>query len=283
VPYWFNPEVDVDFDMEVRCVNNQITLDVKNVVVVADSSWYSEVLSLGLIQFLDNYLTGELNQAMKGLKFTNGIGVPFCPVINVDSDGDINFSLSKPVIGVLTLANQAQATAARSSQTIVDREAPLALGVELADEIKADAETNYALLVKSNRSEATNVNVQVELPALVTLADTVVEVMDANGNRLLTPQITSGEGGQALLSFNDRLEAGAENRYRLNVRFLYAPQADLQISATVVEESGEAAIESTTFFQVEDGAVKARGTFQATKATKAAPAANKEVDNKDRQ
>jgi hypothetical protein len=252
------------------------------VKVVIDSDWYAEVFSLGIYQYIDHYVNERLSQALKGITASQSIGVPFCPVITINDDGSISFSLSRP-IGVLTLANQAQATAARSSQKIADGEAPLALGVETADEITTDAETAYALLVKSNRSEAAEVNVQVELPALVTLDNTVIEVVDGNGQRLLTPQVMAGENGQALLSFNDRLEAGAENRYRLSLRFQYAPQAELQIKATVTEEGGEAAIKSTTFFQVEEGAVKARGTFQGTKAIKVAPVTSKEVDNKDRQ
>ncbi len=99
----FDPEVDVDFDIEVRCVRhpvlnkNQITLDIKNVKVVVDSNWYAEVLSLGIYQYIDSYVNNQLGQALKGINISQNIGVPSCPVIDVDDDGDINFSLPRPV------------------------------------------------------------------------------------------------------------------------------------------------------------------------------------------
>jgi hypothetical protein len=270
-----NPDVYAHFDLEVRCANNQITLGVKNLHVEVYSHVYYQTLTAGLVLALDHFLNERLSKSLKGLNFTN-LGVPVCPVIKVDNDGDINFSfLFNPIFPAPVLAKPA--TEAERGEMIADSVALLAVNVETENEIKADTETAYVLRVKSNCTEAMSVNLQVELPTLVTLADALIEVVDANGQRLLGPQFSAGEGGELRLSFSDRLEAGAQHRYRLSLRFRYAPQADLQIKARVAKEGGAAEIKSTTFFHLEDGAVKARGTFQATKAMKAAPVAQEGV------
>jgi hypothetical protein len=266
--FGFDPEVDVDFDLEIGCVNSQITLDTKNVKVVVDSDWYAEILSLGIYEFVDSYVNGRLAQALKSLNFGQIINVPFCPRIEVDLDGNINFSL--PGIGAPTLSRNPITAQAEQSQSIADGAGPLELDINSAKQIKADEATACTLLVKSNSGESSNLSVQVELPALIALADTVVEAVDAGGKRLLTPQITAGENGRALLSFSDRLVAGAENRYSLSLRFKYAPEADLRINVTAADEGGTAATRSATFFRMEDGVARARGTFQAAKTTKAA-------------
>jgi PLAT/LH2 domain len=316
VPVYFDPEVDVDFDIRVSCkeVDGQkrIVFDVVNVNVAVDSDWYSEVLSLGLVDFIGNKLAKGQTDAVSSIHL-DGAGVPFCPGIIVDDDGDINFILSSSLAVNQSLATQVEsgqtlATQVESGQTIEansvwkgkgsvplavscqgarcpfrrnetieDGDTPLAVSVETADEIKAGEETAYALLVTSNRGEAASVNVQVELPAMISLADSMMEVVDANGARSMAPQVSYGEGGEIRLSFNDRLDAGAENRYRLSLRFPYAPKADLQINAAAVEEGGGAPIKSTTFFQLENGAVKARGTFKTSNAVKAAPITGKAV------
>ena len=54
VDNWFNPEVDVDFDVQVRCVNNRVTLNIVNVQVDVDSDLILQILSLGLIEYLDD-------------------------------------------------------------------------------------------------------------------------------------------------------------------------------------------------------------------------------------
>ena len=276
-----NPEVDVDFDIEVRCVNNQITLNVINPVVVVDSDWYAEILSLGLYQFFDVYVTDKLNQGLKGINLSQKIGVPTCPIIDVNSNGDITFSL--PPTHLLTAQSAGQAS---SSQTTVASEtastqtsdkAALALNVELAKEIKADTETAFTLRAKSNRDEATNVNMQLALPSLILPVNGFIEVVEADSNRALATQMLPGENGGTVLSFNDQLAAHTENRYQLKVRFLYAPKADLQIKATLTEEGNAAAIKSTTFVQMESGEAKMQGTFQATKAVRLTAMANKEV------
>ncbi len=165
---------------------------------------------------------------------------------------------------------------AEISDAIVNGDAPLAINAEIANEIHVDAATHYTLMVKLNRDEPTNVAVQIELPALVTLADTLIVAIDANGKRPLASQITAGNYGGVRLNFTDRLSAGAENQYRLSIRFSSAPKSVLQINAAVSEEGGQASINSATFFQPENGAVKERGAFQASKALNVAPVVNRE-------
>lgn len=272
--FGFDPEVDVDFDIEIGCVNGQITLDTKNVKVVVDSDWYAEILSLGIYEFIDNYVNGKLAQALKGLDFGQIINVPFCPRIEVDNDGNINFTL--PGNGAPIVVGNSSTTQVEEGQSIADGAGPLELNINSAEEVKTDEATAYTLLVKSNSGEALKVNVQVELPTLIALADAVVEAGDAGGKRMLMPQITTGENGRVLLSFDDRLEAGAVNRYSLSLQFRYAPEADLRIDAMAADEGGGSAIRSATHFRMEDGVAKARGTFQAAKATKAARVPSKE-------
>src|SRR5262249_42038078 len=153
-----------------------------------------------------------------------------------------------------------------SRETIEDGNAPLAVNVELLDQLKTDDEVPLVLRVKSKRAEASNVNVRAVLPALIASTGALIAVENAKGDRLLVPQISTGENGETVLDFSDRLEPGAENRYSIRVRFLPAPRSDTQFMATVTEGGGAATIQSTTTFHLEDGAVKARGTIQTTKA-----------------
>jgi hypothetical protein len=268
-----NPEVDVDFDIRVRCVSNRISLQVLNINVNVDAAWYEEVFSLGLVEIIEDRLNDSLSEQLSGISFSIQVDVPICPRIVVDADGDINFSLPF-VIGTPVLAKQSPAMQVKSDETIEDGNGPLFVNIELADQLKTEAETPFTLRVRSNRTEARNVNVRVALPASINPAGTLIEVEDGKGSRPLAARFSAGENGETQLDFSDRLEPGADNRYGLKVRFLYAPEADLQINATVAEEGGEAAIRSTTFFRMENGNVNARGTLKASKAVKAVPAAD---------
>jgi hypothetical protein len=268
-----NPEVDVDFDIRVRCVSNRISLQVLNINVNVDAAWYEEVFSLGLIELIEDILNDRLRDQLSGLSFSIEAGIPICPTILVDADGDINFSLAL-LSGTQALVKQSPATRVESGATMEGGKGPLFVNIELADQLKTEAETPFTLRVRSNRTEARNVDVRVALPRLINPAGTLIDVEDDNGSRQLGARFSVGESGETLLDFSDRLEPGADNRYSLNVRFLHTPQADLQINATVAEEAGEAEIKSTTFFRMENGDVNARGTFKAFKAVKAVPAAD---------
>src|SRR5262245_57052957 len=120
LPYWFNPEVDVNFDIQVRCIDNQVVLKVTNVTADVDSDVISELLSLGIIEFLDDSLADRLNEGLRGINLSLKVEVPFCPVINVDNDGDINFSLPTVLTRAQAPAEQSRAPQLESSETIED-------------------------------------------------------------------------------------------------------------------------------------------------------------------
>ncbi len=203
------------------------------------------MLSLGLIEFLDDYLSDRLTDGLKGISINQNFPVPLCPLIEVDAEGDINFSLPsgpvivfgtviKPQAPVLTAdatTRMLEATAEPIAPVAADEAAPLTVNVALADEIKANDETTYTLQVKSNREAATNAEIEIALPQLMNVSDATVEVEDAQGKRHISLQPTTGAQGESVLRFNDRLAPGDEQRYSLRVRFLTGTQADLQLTA----------------------------------------------------
>ena len=93
VDNWFDPEVDVDFDMAVTCSNGKITLTASNVQVHVDANWVTDVLSLGLVNIAEHYIDGRINDGLKNFTFKTEVGVPLCPTITVRPNGDVAFSL----------------------------------------------------------------------------------------------------------------------------------------------------------------------------------------------
>jgi hypothetical protein len=94
VPHWWDPAVDVDFDLVWNCTNGVLSVAADNVKVDVDSDWYSEVLSIGLVEFVDNIAENDINEAMNELRFYNTTNeVPICPTITVDQDGTVRFGL----------------------------------------------------------------------------------------------------------------------------------------------------------------------------------------------
>lgn len=299
IPYYFNPEVDIDFDLQVVCVNNKIELRMLNPKVVVDSDFIAEVLSLNLISLLDGYLTDEMNKALKGINLSSGIGVPRCPVINVvnvtvngQTEVQIQFSLPSPILitkpvilgtQVTVLGTHANVRAGaettikhEASEIVEDGAAPLTLTVETPDSFGTDNATPYTLVVKSQRQEPSQINVRIALPAGVNVSDGLIEIEDANGNRTLAAGYATGEPGETVLTFQDQIAPGAEQRYRLHFRFLSGLAEELKLTAVVSDEAGSE-LNSATYFQLNEGVIKQRGTFQATKGLAAKP--TKPVNN----
>jgi hypothetical protein len=277
----FNPEVDIDFDLQVLCASNQVQLKVLNPRVVVDSNWITEVLSYGLINLLDNYLSSEATKALRGINLSRNISVPSCPVINVvnvtvngQTEVQIQFSLppviSKPItalpttISGFTAARVATGRTERAPEEVEDGDAPLTVAVETADSFPIYAETPYTLLVQTHRQAASEINVQITLPTGITASQSYLEVEDANGARTLPALFTTNEQGGLVLSFQDRLDAGAAACYRLPLRFSSLPQTELQLLTMVSAEAG-VTLKSLTFFQLAEEMVRQRGTIQATK------------------
>jgi hypothetical protein len=249
--------------------------------VVVDSDFIAELLTLNLINLLDVYVTNEMNKALKGINLSQNVPVPLCPVINVvnvtvngQTEVQIQFSLPVTTPRVITvtpifgLSKAMGATEFAQAQNHEDGEAPLTVEVETAESFGTDNGAAYALVVKSQRQEAGQINVSLALPAGVTANDGLIEITDANGTRTLAANFSTGANGEAVLNFADHIEASAEQRYHLNLRFLSGATEELKLTATVSDAAG-ATLESTTLFQRDTGVIKPRGTFQATRGLKA--------------
>ncbi len=90
---WFDPEVDVDLDMGLACANGKIALTASNVTVHVDANWVTDVLSLGLVNIAEHYIDGRIQDALQTFTYKTEVGVPFCPTISVQPNGDVVFGL----------------------------------------------------------------------------------------------------------------------------------------------------------------------------------------------
>jgi len=100
IPYWPDAEVDVDFDLIFSCHAGLFNVAVRNLKVVADSAWYTEILSLGFGDLIiDNLITDGLGKALnKQLgwfmqSLNRSSPSPTCLRISVMSNGDVVFAL----------------------------------------------------------------------------------------------------------------------------------------------------------------------------------------------
>lgn len=90
-------EVDVDFDLGFSCSAGVVSVAVSNVKVKADSAWYTEILSLGLVEFLDDHASKKIAKALgeqlKSMSQPLNPRAPLraCPPITVQSSGDVRF------------------------------------------------------------------------------------------------------------------------------------------------------------------------------------------------
>jgi hypothetical protein len=87
---WFDPEVDIDFDVRI-CKDGQVSVAVQNVDVDVDSPWYAEILSLGIAEYVDQKMSEGMEKALRGITVPVGGTIPSCPTIQ--SDGSLQFSL----------------------------------------------------------------------------------------------------------------------------------------------------------------------------------------------
>jgi hypothetical protein len=91
--FGFDPEVDVDFDLRFSCSNGTIAVTTLNRRVNVDSAWYAELLSLGLINILDNTVANSVGKGFQPISLSVDSGTSFCPRISVEDDADVVFSL----------------------------------------------------------------------------------------------------------------------------------------------------------------------------------------------
>lgn len=103
-----NPGVDVDFDLEFDCDGGSITIESTNVEINADSTWFWEVLSLGLINLVDREVENRVEKGWQNISKSID-GVPDCRA-TVNLNGDVFFELIEPPA-------QPRATAPRARST----------------------------------------------------------------------------------------------------------------------------------------------------------------------
>jgi hypothetical protein len=90
---WFDPDVDVDFDLRFTCAEGRIELTVENLLVDVDSRFIAEVLSFGFIEAIENRIEDGVRSAIGAGGLSASFGVPICPRISVLADGSVRFSL----------------------------------------------------------------------------------------------------------------------------------------------------------------------------------------------
>ena len=97
-----DPGVDVDFDLTFACDNGILSVTSSNVVIDADSDWFWEVLSLGLINFVDSEVKDRVIAGWDAINEAIGVGAG-C-IVSVNDNGDIFFEAveSDPADGGVT-------------------------------------------------------------------------------------------------------------------------------------------------------------------------------------
>jgi hypothetical protein len=81
-----DPAVDVDVDVRFTCQGGALTLTTESLDVDVEFGWYLQWL-VDLMEAMDTM------PDLSGMQFTTSVGVPVCPAITVDADGDVVFSL----------------------------------------------------------------------------------------------------------------------------------------------------------------------------------------------
>jgi hypothetical protein len=89
-----DPEVDVDFDLKFECTGGAITITTENVVIDADSSWFWEVLSFGVMNLVDGEVEDKVQDAWQNISQTFN-GVADCSA-SVDAGGNVTFTVATP-------------------------------------------------------------------------------------------------------------------------------------------------------------------------------------------
>jgi hypothetical protein len=94
---WFDPGVDMDFNLNLSCNRGNLRIQPSNFSFHVDSDWYSELLSLGIAQLTDATANGVLNGIAGlfqiALDSSTGTGLTYCPSFFVDGNGDVVFDL----------------------------------------------------------------------------------------------------------------------------------------------------------------------------------------------
>ena len=86
-----DPRVDLAFDLNFECQNDNFVISSEAISADVDSSWYWELLSAGFINILD-ILVGEKIES-SWTEISESIGIQACPEVNIDEQGNVNFTL----------------------------------------------------------------------------------------------------------------------------------------------------------------------------------------------
>ncbi len=103
---WWDPAVDVDFDLMISCMGGELSIEAMNVDIDVDSKWYSELLSLGIINVIDGIAEDRVREIwppiMESFNFQN------CPSFNVENDGSIRIveQATSPQVSIPSPGNQ---------------------------------------------------------------------------------------------------------------------------------------------------------------------------------
>jgi hypothetical protein len=87
---WFNPEVDVDFDLRVTCANNRLKMEATNVKVDVDGNDLVDVLTFGIQPLVIERVEAGVNASLSRMGlFSTSSDTPVCPTIRFDDDGNL--------------------------------------------------------------------------------------------------------------------------------------------------------------------------------------------------
>lgn len=88
-----HPNVDINFDLLVECGTNELIISTENFSVSADSVLAQEILSLGLVNYVDGQVESAIRDAWDAIS-QSVPGIPQCEV-QVTQDGDVYLLLAE--------------------------------------------------------------------------------------------------------------------------------------------------------------------------------------------
>src|SRR4030095_7899028 len=97
-----DPGVDVQFDLTFACTDGTLSITSSNVLIDADSDWYWEALSLGLLNLVDDKVKKSVAAGWDAIREAIDAGAG--ALISVNDSGDIFIQAveSEPPSGGLT-------------------------------------------------------------------------------------------------------------------------------------------------------------------------------------
>jgi hypothetical protein len=90
VKYFFDPEVDVDFDIRLSCQGGKLKATMLNTKVDVDSKWYADILSLGITRGIDALIEPTMQReiARRLSSQTTSLSIN-CVRVDVKPNGDV--------------------------------------------------------------------------------------------------------------------------------------------------------------------------------------------------